>query len=40
MLGRLPHKNIQEFKKDVVLTKPSTLEDLLLSFSYFMPVIW
>ena len=39
MMETLPHKNIEEFSKDVVLTKPSSLEELLLAFSYFMPVI-
>ena len=39
MMDTLPHKNAEEFRRDVVHTKPSSLEEVLLSFSYFMPVI-
>ena len=39
MLETLPHKTVEEFTRDVVHTKPSNLEEFLLSFTYFMPVI-
>lgn len=39
MLDNLPHKTVEEFTRDVVHTKPSSLEECLLSFSYFMPVL-
>lgn len=35
----MPHENIEEFKRDVVVDKPSTLEALLKCFRIFMPVI-
>lgn len=39
MLESLPHKNVDELNSDVVLKEPCSLERLLLSFSYFMPII-
>ena len=39
MLEILPHKTVEEFTRDVVHKKPSSLEECLLSFSFFMPVI-
>ena len=39
MLESLPHKNVEELNSDVVLKEPCSLERLLLSFSYFMPII-
>lgn len=39
MQDSLPHKNVDQLNKDVVLKEPSSLERLLLSFSYFMPIL-
>ncbi|KAL4218106.1 hypothetical protein ACF0H5_022842 [Mactra antiquata] len=39
MLESLPHKNVDEFNRDVIVTKPSSLEIMLRSFGYFMPII-
>ena len=35
----MPHENIEEFKKDVVVYEPSSLNAVLHCFSIFMPVI-
>ena len=35
----MPHENLEEFKKDVVLYEPNSLEALLNCFKIFMPVI-
>lgn len=35
----MPHENIEEFKKDVVLYEPASLEALLKCFHTFMPVL-
>ncbi|XP_052240483.1 adenosine deaminase-like isoform X2 [Dreissena polymorpha] len=39
MTDKLPHKTVEELNRDVILVEPSSLERLLLSFSYFMPII-
>lgn len=39
MLEDLPHKTVAELNRDVILVEPSSLERLLTSFSYFMPII-
>ena len=39
MLDNLPHKTVEQFTKDVVHKVPSSLEEVLLSFTYFMPII-
>ena len=35
----LPHQTVEELNRDVILLGPSSLDRLLQSFSYFMPVI-
>ncbi|WAR15795.1 ADA-like protein [Mya arenaria] len=39
MLSSLPHKTVEELNRDVILVEPSSLDRLLQSFSYFMPII-
>lgn len=39
VLDNLPHKTVEQFTKDVVHKVPSSLEEVLLSFTYFMPII-
>lgn len=39
MLDSLPHKTADELNRDVILREPSSLERLLQSFTYFMPII-
>lgn len=39
MLDSLPHKTVDELNRDVILVEPSSLERLLTSFGYFMPII-
>lgn len=39
MLDDLPHKNVEELNRDVILTEPCNLTRLLQSFDYFIPIL-